>query len=367
MTTCRIARAIASRNLGAAIILSFALCNKLAVAQTDNFYVTTNTLLARSIGLGGAYTAVVDEIASTLYNPANAGGYHKGHTASFKIFLNPWTPIVASADRSAIFSTEESNGRKALATILALLKGLSYRGGPFDLVLILGEQSTYERLLALQSDFISMENYLDNQYSTAAVRFRLADRAAIGGSLGFFRHRLSDFEGEWSIRASYGITLAPAENVHVGVSYIRVPQALEDSLSQVDIQHSYRGHAERLIDGSLNIGVSYRPVDKLLLALDFRNLVEDQSAMVREPHFGIEYAISQLFGIRAGSFMKNREKLPAFTFGIGLFDRFKRRSDQSLVESNWVLNYGLVLERLADSHRRITHALTIGFALGFGS
>ncbi len=326
-----------------------------ARSQEQQLYLTTNTLVARALAMGGAYVALEDALAAGLYNPANAGGYRLARHQRVQFFLNPVTPALAFTQRSSFFGKEEKSLGQTLASLGLLLKGFTLRVGPFDVSTILGEQASSHTVLAPTKWETSA--YRDNQYSTVALRMRLADRVSVGGSLGLYYVKLPGATARaWKILASYGITLAPSQKVLLGVSYLTVPTV--GTVTQ-------RDHPERIADNSVNLGLSYRPVAHATMSFDLRNVVEDGGVIVRrEPHLGLEYTFHTLLALRCGAFYKREEARAVFSAGLGLLDlNWPRGRAAHSQYSHWALNYGIVAERLALGQRRVIHALTVAFRI----
>lgn len=323
-------------------------------AQRQNAYVTVNTLIARPLAMGGAFLAVRDELAASLYNPANFGGGAKTRGISFQLFLNPLTPGIAIADGENFFNRSTSPSAQAFATAGLLIKGLALRAGPFAIGAIIAEQSTRWATVS-ESDLFEVKNYLDNQYSVLILRLRLAERAAMGGSLGLYYQSTGTEQREWQLRASYGIIIAPWPNVLLGVSYLTMPDAPNGG---------YRDHPERFVNGSVNIGMSFRPLPGTILAADVRNLVEDKNEMVREPHFGFEQNLFSTVALRGGAFWKSADESLAYTLGFGLIDSARLLFDSPRgALPNWLLNYGVAVEKDKAGQRRWIHALTVGIRI----
>jgi hypothetical protein len=263
------------------------------------------------------------------------------------------TPAIASHEPKTFFVQSTTDAAHWLAAAGTVLKGFTVSLGPFDLSSLLGEQAS--RLSLLPRAKADAANYLDNQYSVLALRMRVAERVSVGGSLGLFYLRAPGAERDWVLRASYGITLSPSRSVLFGVSYLTLPG---------DVNGSQRNDPERLVDGSVNLGVSFHASTGTIVALDFRNLVEEGDAMVREPHFGIEQNFLPFLALRGGAFYQRENEDFALSGGIGLLDtnwRFPkyRRSPYP----NWAINYGVVREKMNPANYRFVHALTISIRL----
>ncbi|NUO80338.1 hypothetical protein HUU05_09705 [candidate division KSB1 bacterium] len=337
----------------AALFLSVFVVN--AFCQDQHLYLTTNTLVARPLALGGAYVAAEDALAAGLYNPANAGGYRLDRSPGFQLFLNPLTPALALSQTSSFFNKEEKTFAQTLATLGLLLKGITLRAGPFDLSAIVGEQATSYTLLSEKK--WETVGYFDNQYNVLALRMRLADRVSVGGSVGLYYIKSPNAKQRtWKVLASYGIALAPSRTVLIGVSYLTVPARGMDN---------QRDHPERIVTSSVNLGLSYRPQPSTTVSFDLRNVVEDGGSMVRrEPHWGLEYGLFSLLALRLGAFYKLEDKQAAISAGIGLLDlNWPRARAAHAQYSHWAINYGIVGERTKLGDHRFIHALTVAFRI----
>lgn len=128
----------------------------------------------------------------------------------------------------------------------------------------------------------------------------------------------------------------------------------------------YRNHPERFVNGSVNIGMSFRPYPGTIIAADIRNLVEDENKneMVREPHFGIEQNLFSVLALRGGAFWKSEDERLDYTLGFGLIDSAKLLlGNPRGALPNWLLNYGAVVEKDNAGQRRWIHALTVGIRI----
>jgi len=303
--------------------------------------------------MGGAYVAVEDGLAAALYNPANGGGYRGLAAGGFKLFLNPWTPGLALSDPERFFRHSEAPVSQAFAMAGLLIKGFTLGVGRIDLAAVIAEQATGVHLLPSAAN--ETAGYLDNQFNLMALRLRLAERVSLGCALGLYYYVDPGSRREWKLRASYGITLAPDRKVLVGVSYITLPP---DSLG------AYRQHPERLVDGSVNLGISYKPARGTTLAFDFRNLVEERTEMVREPHLGVEQAIFSVTALRAGAFRQSETGEVALTAGLGVVDLGSiLSSGRNESMPNWLFNYGIVVEKSGGVYNRFIHALSVSLRI----
>ncbi|MDZ7289617.1 MAG: hypothetical protein ONB42_06760 [candidate division KSB1 bacterium] len=324
--------------------------------EHEHYFMTVSTLVARPLGMGGAFTSVEDDLTALLYNPASFALYqdYPARAGRLSVFLNPIAPIVALQQPEALFGRSRVTWEEAAAALGMLVKGVALSRGVFELGAVFGEQAPQPELFS-KTRFFNAEGYLDNQYNVLAVRMRVAERVALGGSLGLYYHHSKQYGRKWGMGTSYGVRVRPARHVAVGISYITFPQ----------MQPGYREALERIVDGTVNLGVSVRSSFGTTVAADIRNLGDEKAAtgeLIREAHFGVEQVLLSHLALRIGLFRKRHEDAEdryALSAGFGLVEgnRFwppRRRFSHP----SWVMNYGMVTEMVAD-HRRFVHALAL--------
>jgi hypothetical protein len=326
--------------------------------ERQHYFIAVSTLVARPLGMGGAFTAVNDDLAALLYNPAGFTLYYDYRARRFTVFLNPVAPIVALQKPEALFGRAYYTWEEAAAVAAMLVKGMTLSLGAFEFGALFGEQSPQPERFSAQRVF-DANDYLDNQYNILAMRMRVAERVSLGGSLGLYYRSDAARGRRWGVGTSYGVQVRPSRRVAVGVSYITFPQ----------MAPGYREAVERIVDGGVNLGVSVHSKFGTIIAVDFRNLGDENAArdeLIREAHLGVEQVLLAHLALRAGIFRKryeNAENRYVLSAGVGLADANgfwtpKRRFSHA----NWIFNYGTVTETLAGQ-RRFYHALAMIFRL----
>jgi hypothetical protein len=326
--------------------------------EGEHYFIAVSTLVARPLGMGGAFTAVNDDLAALLYNPASFSLYQDYRARRLTVFLNPVAPLVALQKPDALFGRVYITWEEAAAVAAMLVKGMTLSLGSFEFGALFGEQSPQPELFSTQRVF-DANNYLDNQYNILAMRMRVAERVSLGGSLGLYYRNEGEHGRRWGVGTSYGVQVRPSRRVAVGVSYLTFPQ----------MAPGYREAVERIVDGGVNLGVSVHSKFGTIIAVDIRNLGDENAAageLMREAHFGVEQVLLSHFALRAGVFRKRSERAEdryVFSSGLGLADANgfwtpKRRFGHS----NWIFNYGVVTETLAGQ-RRFYHVLSMIFRL----
>lgn len=305
----------------------------------ENRFVTLNTTKARPLSMGGAFTAVEDNLAAVPFNPASYSLYanKKSHRVTF--FLNPVSPAVGAFERDALYSGSGSKADDVLSTLSLLVKSVSLSLNRLEVGLLLGEE-----LIDLPEKFYDEQvfgagGYRQNHGHTLVSRLQLAKQVSVGGALSLLYGSTTadSYERHRDLGISYGVVLRPEEGLQIGVSYFDLP----DSLTQSRLE------LERIVDESVNIGVSYRVFDGTLLSMDVRNLGEEQGDAVREVHFGFEQVFSSHLAVRTGYFRKDGENV--LSWGVGLFDGNSLFGFQNqFAQRNFFLNYAFVLEDSAE-------------------
>jgi len=322
-----------------------------AVGQEHRF-ASLSTTQARPVAMAGAFTAVEDHLAAINFNPAAYSLYksHKSHRVTF--FLNPVSPVIGMLERDALYAGNGSKTDDILSTLGLLVKSVSFSFHPLEIGLLLGEESLDRVEAFSDSKAFGVSGYRQNHSHTLVGRLRLAKQVSLGGtvSLLYGSKEAAPHERHGDIGFSYGILLRPEDGLKIGVAFFNLP----DSLSQTKLD------LERLVDESVNIGVSYQVLDGTLVSMDMRNLGEERGTAVREIHFGLEQVFFSHLAVRTGFFRKSGQNV--LSWGVGLFDGNSLFGfDNKFTQHNFFLNYAFVLEDTPQ--KQYEHLLSLYFRM----
>jgi len=299
-----------------------------------------------------AFTAVEDNLAAVHFNPASYFLYENKKSHRFTFFVNPVSPAVAAFERDALYAGSGSKADDVLSTLSLLVKSVSLSLNRLEVGLLLGEESIKLPETFYDEQIFGARGYRQNHGHTLVSRLKLAEQVSLGGALSLLYGSTSadSYERHRDLGFSYGILMRPEEGLQIGVSYFNLPDSLTEN----------RLELERIVDESVNIGVSYRVFDGTLLSLDVRNLGEEQREAVREVHFGLEQVFFSHLAVRTGYFRKNGENV--LSWGLGLFDGNSLFGfENQFAHRNFFLNYAFVLENSAE--KRYWHLLSFYFRI----
>ncbi len=307
--------------------------------QNDHFFTLSNTK-ARALALGGAFTAIEDDLPAIHYNPAAYLLYKKEDSKRFTIFLNPVSPFIGAFQKDKLYQGSGSNITDVLLSLSLLVKSISLSIKSFEFGILLGEES----LNNVNENVFSVNGFKQNHSHSIVGRLKLADKVSLGGTASLFYSSGYDqsFQRINNLGISYGIILKPAERLNIGVSFINLP----------DLLKQYRLPFEVMTDESINVGLSYRIFNGNLFSIDFRNLAEDEKNVLRQFHVGIEQVLFSHFAARAGYYQKYSDE-HVFSVGFGLLNGNRIFKDKYESEHrNFYLNYTLVIEKTAVTNNR---------------
>ncbi|HEX9974378.1 MAG TPA: hypothetical protein VGD14_20080 [bacterium] len=301
----------------------------------QNYFLTLSSTKARPLAMGGAYTAIEDDIVSTFYNPATLSLYPAKKDYRVTFFLNPIGLSTLLSEQIHQNDNEPENGNQFLQSIGLLFKALVFTGKFVDISLVFNEQLIDANTIFQQKQLFDDCDIWSNSYHTLATRVKLADKVAIGVAGSYYTKEV-DSEKLRGFGFSYGILLKPAPYLNVGLAFIDFPQQIPE----------VRLPLERIADQTMNIGVSYRPFSSTIFSLDIRNLTEEQQKSVREAHFGIEQNIFSIMAIRCGYFQERFSNNRTYSAGLALFDsNLIFSKERQFNHPQFILNYSFIHQK----------------------
>ena len=305
--------------------------------------------------MGGAVTAVEDDIGAISFNPATFSLSENNSKLFFSFHLNPILPIVASRQRE-FFGLDQGKGfDRVINTLKYLFKSITFRTNVFDIGFLFNEE------MFLQKDtgrFFSGIEFFDNNYNSAVVNVRLSSQVNIGISGSIIRNRV-DNKVEEGGEISYGILVKPNNKYQIGIMFIDFADRVKN----------FRRRFDRLADESLNAGLAFFPWRGFSFTFDVRNLTESSSEEtfgLQEFHSGFEITRIKHLSVRGGYY---REKLKGnnysniYSAGVGLIDLNRLRSTGTRYNHPVpFLSYTILFEYTPDKLFK-WHFLTIGFRI----
>lgn len=328
------------------LFFGFLFAGDFAAGQSQHQYHSLSTTWARPMAMGGAFTAVADNLPALLYNPANFTLYRDQHTARLSVFLNPIGLAGALREPEKLHGSERVRIQELASMLELFVHGLAYGNRSFQVAALFGEEAPNAAFSSRQ-DFIDASRYTQNQFSLLAGRAMFAERVGIGASVGIYYQQTAKGR-EWGTGWSYGVTLLSGNDIRIGVSYWSFPDNMEEYLIQ----------PERLVHEAVNLGIAYKTPFGMLLAFDVRNLGEESKQPVREIHIGIEQRFLPWLALRGGYFYDRILQCVLVSAGVGLVDQnLWRNARTKLQEPDWSVQYGVRLEK-QDTWDAYYHAFT---------
>lgn len=314
--------------------------------------IVKTTFYARAIGMGDAFTAVIDGATSALYNPASLGLYPFGDEAQISVYLNPVEAVVGLSQYRDLKQKNEPQGMDWLNLTGLFAKSILYHFSAFTAAATFTEQLPENPYFSEKNKPIVLDGLLDWNYHLLSTSLQLAKQISIGAS-GFIVTAHGRTQRKQSIGLSYGVMIQPGSKFTVGVSYFDFDSDIAD-LFLPD---------HRLVDETINVGISFLPWKFLLLSVDIKNASEDQRPLTREPHVGVELRPFSFAAIRGGYFRDEILKQDVFSCGISLFkNSLFKRNEQSLIFTNFLLNYAATIRRNAGDWD-IRHYLSLNLKI----
>lgn len=246
---------------------------------------------ARSMGMGGAYTAIADDATATYWNPAGLARITHKQTASMRSFLD--------LDRKFDF------GAIAFPLGYTTLAGHVMRFGLDD---IQATELNTSQIVGVKPDgtpiydIAVLDTYSDSVLSLGvSLATSLWDNMSLGGTIKYLRDSVYKRSGS-GFGADLGFLYTPTPRVKVGLTLRNFPAKLEwdDKLAPVTD-----------LSVTAMLGVAYQPNESMVFAadmkktedVDFRFSVGGEYSYSRKAFFRLGYDhdhITAGLGIRQG-------------------------------------------------------------------
>ncbi|MDZ7262520.1 MAG: hypothetical protein ONB05_10500 [candidate division KSB1 bacterium] len=303
------------------------------LAQGDHF-VTLSTVKARPVAMGGAFTAIIDDLPAIDYNPAcfNLYDFEKEHRLTF--FINPMAPVVALREQiESSKNNQEITRTELLKSLSLLIKAMVFSFRPLDVGVLLSEESLTPPTRLERKQFFSAEPFWNNNSHSVVARLKLARQVSLGlvGTRFSAEDSMKTIQG-WSL--NYGVLLRSDNSFSLGVVYISLPQKLPH----------YRTPLEKMVDDTINLGLSYQLSPVLILSMDVRNISADQKRLINQLRFGFDSSPFSWIALRGGYFEEIKGKR-TISLGTGLFDLNRFFHPEARFDhKNFLINYSFVYE-----------------------
>ncbi|NOZ61553.1 MAG: hypothetical protein GXO74_07705 [Calditrichaeota bacterium] len=317
-------------------LIPFLLLGSVSVQAQNDLFLSLSTMKAKPLSMASAYTSVEDNLVSGLYNPASLRLFKGEKNFRVTFFLNPIAPASAIYERYGKEPADPSlESRSVWKDALLLFKGVVISAKFLDFGLVFNEQIIDPRVISQQKDIFSYYDFSKNSSHSAILHLRLADRVSLGASGTLFLREQGD-KVQRGFGFSYGILMKPAKRMNAGVVYHYLPRLMSD----------VRIPLEKMVDQTINVGLSYYPFDATTLSLDLRNLTEEKGKSVIELRFGVEQRVFSLFALRGGYFKERFSDREQISAGIGILDTniFFSRAEK-FQRSPFLLNYAVIFEK----------------------
>ena len=230
-------------------VLIFFVCSFLFSAFIPNLYsqtdklATLSTVKARSIGMGGAFVSIEDDLASLDFNPASFSAKCKNDGVKLSFFINGFSPFIAYNNNLKNFHGINSTG--------LFLKGITLSLKRVQFGILFGEESLFNFKRLERPTIFSSDNYENNQNTTFGMSVDLAPEVQIGIAGDLFT-RSVDGRTIRKMGYRYGLRLKTHNKITIGLFFLDLPNQFKNDRMAI----------ERFADETLNVGFSYKPFEK---------------------------------------------------------------------------------------------------------
>lgn len=281
-----------------------------------------STTKARSMAMGGAYTAVTYKNESMLWNPAGIE-IPKGGGQQIRVYLNVVAaPFVLSGLGSMVMADSIESGNDddeetpmTDAATLFFMETLPFFFKSGLLVIdklalsanMVEDVLPHETFEWIHNRSDKEENAFDNKSHNLGLKYQFTPDISAGATLSIY-DLFEQNERNNGNSITLGAMYSPLKNLSLGMTCFNGTRGATHVLEPM----------ERIVDGSLNFGMSYRPDNDTEITTDIRNLTHSDESAYGELHYGIERKLTRWFSVRGGYYKENNKNDDIFSFGIRL-------------------------------------------------
>ena len=309
------------------LIILVILSNNDADSQTIVNFLNSNS---RAMSMAGSFTSVYDIDNSPMWNPSisilekdRKLGVESKYS-HFEVDLIPVGLAIGVLALENLFGdSTESNSDfwKAIGIFVVYsVRGYTYSKDKFQIYLKLNED-------LFDYDLTDTKNFFDNSQSMLTFSYQLGREFAIGTSLNYYQIYIEDEGRERGMGESIGLSYnsLAVNQLSYGITYFNFPNNIKN----------VREKTERLVDNSINLGVSYHYNYDYLISLDIRDINHLDNDSFLETHLGLEEKIynfekGKLFFRQGGYFLNNTSRKAVYSFGFGYKSNLTDDEDENL-------------------------------------
>jgi len=252
--------------------------------------------------MGGASVAIENGVFALDFNPAAFSVNPFERAFRFSIYLNPLSPMIIAENWNRVSGWDSRLG--------FIIYGIVFSYDRLSFGVLYGEEALTDEDRLARHRFFDGTSYPVQRNSNIGFSFSLSPRVSLG-AVGELYHRDKDGNKHIGLGYRYGIIIKPRNSLSVGLCFCNFPNDYKEDRIVI----------ERLADETLNIGVSYKPWKILTVALDIRNVSDEDKAVVREPHMGFEFNPIQFISLRGGYYREWEGDEETFSVGIGFHNQ----------------------------------------------
>ncbi|MBN2028987.1 hypothetical protein JW824_01975 [bacterium] len=261
--------------------------------------VTLSSVKARPLAMGGAYVSIENDLFALDFNPAAFSVNAIERAVRFSMYFNPLSPVIIVENWNKISGWDDRLG--------FMIYGIAFSYGRLNVGILYGEEALSDERRLERRSFFNGTGYPAQKNSSMGFSISLSPRVSLG-AVGELYHREEKSNKHIRLGYRYGIVIKPRNSLSVGLCFCNFPNDYKEDRIVI----------ERLADETLNIGVSYRPWRMFTVALDIRNVSDEEKKVVREPHMGFELDPFSFVSLRGGYYRDWEGDEETYSVGIGL-------------------------------------------------